>query len=107
MGVHMRVNPGWKEHLAHPVEEFVGRIGQEVATDAARFAPKRTGTLAASIESTVHGHGMQSYARITAHTHYSAPVEYGHHLIAWGHDTHRFVPPQPYLRPALYRRRVY
>lgn len=107
MAVHIAVDPAWKTHLNAPIRDLLEHLGTEVSADAKRLAPVETGTLAASIESTVHGEGMASYARITAHTNYSAPVEYGHHLIAWGHDTHRFVPPQPFLRPALFRKRLY
>jgi hypothetical protein len=43
--------------------------------------------------------------RVGSNLHYAAPVEEGHRIVAWGHETGKFQPPQPYLKPALYRRR--
>ncbi len=34
---------------------------------------------------------------------YAVPVEMGHLLVAWGHDTGRFVPPNPFMRRGLQR----
>lgn len=105
MAVHISIDPGWKRHLNGPIHRMLDQIGGEVSADAKRLAPVRTGRLAGSIGHAVNGEGMASYARIKASANYAAYVELGHHLVAWGHDTDKFIPAQPFLRPALYRRR--
>lgn len=92
----------WQRHLDGPIEAMEHVIGAEILADAVAYCPKKTGALAASLKLEVSGRTF----RISSDKDYAAPVELGHHLIAWGHDTHRFVPAQPYMRPALYKRRA-
>lgn len=72
-------------------------VAREVAVDAIENAPKKTGRLAASI----HAIGNEVHATAP----YAVPVELGHRIVAWGNETGKFQPPQPYLRPALFKRR--
>src|SRR6266566_3289752 len=39
----------------------------------------------------------------TYSVNYAAAVEFGHLIVAWGHDTGRFHPPDPYMRRGLQR----
>lgn len=93
--------PGWEAMLDEPVHALLDEIGSEVAADASRYAPRQTGRLARSIDHEVTGDTV----RVTAHAPYAAYVEEGHRIVAWGHQTNKIEPPQPYLRPALYKPR--
>lgn len=41
---------------------------------------------------------------IVADTDYSLPVHDGHRIVAWGHDTGRYQPANPWLRRAIDRK---
>ncbi len=73
------------------------RITRSVGTVAKRLCPVDTGELLSKID-VQPGEG-----RVYSRAEHTLPVELGHRLKAWGHDTGRFVPPQPFLRPALYQ----
>jgi hypothetical protein len=79
-------------------------IGPLVTADAIRYAPKRTGALAASIRYWVSGVTLY----VGAFENYSADVELGHRV--WHRFKHQLgpeiVPEEPYLRPALYKYRT-
>lgn len=92
----------WEEHLDGPIEDMERRIGSEILADAKVYCPKKTGALAASLKLEV---SRRSF-RISSDKDYAAPVELGHWLVAWGVHTGRFIPAQPYLRPALYKKRT-
>jgi hypothetical protein len=98
----VQMDAGWETQLDVPIHALLDHLGNAVADDARANAPRRTGHLAASI-----GHEVvdNETARVTAGADYSAAVEEGHRIVAWGHDTHRMQPPQPFLRPALYKPR--
>ncbi len=70
-------------------ERCQANVTEEVAQDATRMAPRDTGRLAASI----HAEGDDT---VVAEADYAAYVELGT----------SDMPAQPYLRPALYRKRV-
>ena len=75
--------------------------------EARRLVPEKTGELKRSIQkdqSEASKMGLSAGWKVTAP--HAAPIEYGHVLVAWGHRTNRWIPPQPYVRPALkkYRR---
>lgn len=87
--------------LQAPIAEYMAKLGAVIAADAARYAPKRTGELAGSIHPVVEG----TTVRIVASAPYAAYVEEGHRIVAWGHNTGKIEPPEPFLRPALYQER--
>lgn len=92
----------WGE-IDHATSNILERVADAVADDARRFAPVRTGYLRSTIErGPVEGDSI----KVNALAHYAAYVELGHRIVAWGHETGKFQPPQPYLRPALYRTRT-
>lgn len=94
----------WREQLAARVDDFfLTKLGPDITADAIRLAPKDTGYLASHIYFVVEDHEL----KIIANAPYAAAVENGHREVIFGHETGRYVPPQPYLRPALFRRRRY
>lgn len=93
--------PGWEQHLDAPQAELLERLGVEIEADAKVACPVRTGRLRESISHEVDGDTL----RVGSDVPYAAFVEEGHRIVAWGHDTHRVEPPEPFLRPALYRKR--
>lgn len=101
MAVRIVIEPGWEAHIEGGTAELLERLGVEIEADAKAAAPVLTGRLKESIEHEVDGDTL----RVGSNLEYAAPVEEGHRIVAWGHETGKFQPPQPYLRPALYRRR--
>jgi hypothetical protein len=80
---------------------FDTHLGPVIAADAKRYAPKRTGTLAGSVTFRVEDHKLI----VEATAPYSAYVEMGHR-VAHGPGMKtvgpKVVPPQPFLRSALF-----
>ncbi len=117
--VRIEINRGWRGWLRNQVTGYLRRLGREVLADARRLAPARTGRLRASLYMEVQG------SRVivgTRNVDYALDVEYGTrpHVIRprikkalhWPGARHPVkqvnhpgTPAQPYLRPALYRRR--
>jgi hypothetical protein len=111
--------------LAHATGEFFDtRLGPDITADAERGAPKLTGRLAASLDHEVQEQpealpvlivgsfpddegpvdyaaavelGFNGIEQVAAHTRNGRPVA--------AHERQGNTPEQPYLRPALYRRR--
>lgn len=121
MAVIVVMAPGWELKLEAHVARAMDKLADAIAADARRFAPVgTTGHLKASIR--VHKSGPTS-RRIHAHAPYAAFVELGtrahvirpnskkalhwptaRHPVKVVH--HRGTPAQPYLRPALFLRRI-
>lgn len=98
--------PDWREQIAADVRELFGRLVGEIRDDAEAGAPVDTGNLRASVDSEING----DTARIGSDLNYALYVEEGHRVAYRGPDgetvfTGDVVPPQPFLRPALYRKR--
>ncbi|MEC3974739.1 HK97 gp10 family phage protein [Amycolatopsis sp. H20-H5] len=98
--------PGWRERIAADVRELFGRLTGEVREDARALAPVDTGHLRESVDSEING----DTARIGSDLNYALYVEEGHRVAfrnAAGETefTGEVVSPQPFLRPALYRKR--
>lgn len=74
------------------VDGLLNELAEEIAADARRFAPVDTGQLRDSIRPEPARGGR---VQITADADYAGYVELGT----------RYMDAQPYLRPALYRRR--
>lgn len=74
------------------IAKALTKVARDIAADAARFAPVRTGALRASIaDEPVQGNSVI----IRASAEYAGYVELGTRNMA----------PQPFLKPALYRNR--
>jgi HK97 gp10 family phage protein len=89
---HVRIVPvrGWERKIdGRPV---LSPIATDIASDASRIAPRDTGFLANNIR--VESVDDRS-ARVISEAPYSGHVEFG------TSDT----PAQPFLRPALYKKR--
>lgn len=86
-GTRVIVNPGWELEVEKAARNTAEEITEEVAEDARRMAPVDTGRLRES----VHAEGNQ----VIAEADYAAYVELGT----------EDQKAQPFLRPALYRRR--
>lgn len=71
------------------VKACVQKHGSEMQTTAHLICPRDTGTLADSITLVELDNGMT--VEVEPHTNYAAYVEYGT----------RFMPAQPYMRPAF------
>jgi phage gpG-like protein len=93
---------------------LVERLCTDVEADAKAICPVDTGDLKRSISHEVHG----VTGRVGSNLDYAAAVEMGFHGIEHvreyvrrdgatvrAHERHANMPAQPYLRPALYRRR--
>jgi hypothetical protein len=103
----------WQEQVLVRADIVLERLRDDIVADAKRYCPvgkiplseqtadNYPGKLRDSISGKVEDHKLT----IRADTDYAAPVELGYHLIAWGHDTGRDMPAQPYLRPAVYKHR--
>lgn len=107
MSLRLVMDSDWEEKCQLACVNLLAEtLGPEIAADASRLAPKDTGALAASV-----AHGMESTTLVVKASggaggrEYALWVEEGHRIIAWGHDTGRYQPPRPFLRPALYRER--
>jgi phage gpG-like protein len=101
-----REEPDWREKVAADVRELFGQLVGDVLDDAKRLVPVDTGHLRESLDSEING----DTARIGSELNYALYVEEGHRVAYRGSDgetvfTGDVVPPQPYLRPALYRKR--
>lgn len=103
-----REEPGWHDKLAAGhIRPWFEDLVLEVGIDAQRGAPVDTGALAASIEAEVDG----DVGRVGSPLEYARYVEDGHRVAYRDPETGEtvftgeVVPPQPYLRPALFRRR--
>lgn len=99
-------NPHWREDIAADVRAWFAELVGGVRTDAKAGCPVDTGNLRDSIDSEILG----DTGRIGTELNYGLYVEEGHRVAYAGPDgetvyTGDVVPPQPFLRPALYRRR--
>lgn len=99
-------NPGWHDEIDGPIRRWFHDLLLDIGTDAEMLAPVRTGALKASIRVDENG----DTGIIGSDLDYSVWVEEGHRVAYRGRDgevhyTGGVVPPQPYLRPALYRAR--
>lgn len=107
--------PGWEEQLSRPVDSLVSRTMQHILEDARAACPVDTGALKASLTNILYNHGE---SRIISHMPYCAAVELGFHgeefvrayarkdgTSVRAHTRHGNTPAQPFLRPALYRKR--
>lgn len=87
----MRVvfEPGWEHRIDGDVTELLDRLGEQIAVDARTICPVDTGRLRDSIEHEVDVDSV----RIGTNVDYAVYQEEGT----------RYMDPQPFLRPALYR----
>ncbi len=108
MATEVHVEEGWHEHVTAAGREALERIASAILVDAKAACPIDTGVLVASLDKEIVD---DTTARVgSKDVKYSTYVEEGHRIFAeiapevWG-DTGKVQPPQPYLRPALYRER--
>jgi hypothetical protein len=94
----------WREKLAVDTRAMFGKLVGEVRADAKALCPVDTGDLRDSIDSEILG----ETARVGSDLDYALYVEEGHRVAYRGadgltHFTGDVVPPQPFLRPSIYR----
>jgi hypothetical protein len=98
------MEPGWEDRVAAACDQMLGKVGEQIASDAQRYAPVRSGKLRESISHKVEAHELV----VEASAAYAAYVEMGHR-IAHGPHMREVGPkvkaPHPFLRPALYQER--
>lgn len=114
-----------RDFLAGAIRPFFDdRLGPDITADAERGCPKLTGRLSASLDHEVIGEAGQlptlivgSFPDEEGAVEYAAAVELGFHgteLVSThtrnghpvrAHTREGNTPEQPYLRPALYRKR--
>jgi hypothetical protein len=107
----LQMSPDWLEKIYGATDAFFAdRLGPDIANDARRLCPKRTGALAESIEDHLNGHDLVVSATGSEEREYAYFVEEGHQ-IAHGPGMKIVGPqrkaPEPFLRPSLYADRSY
>jgi hypothetical protein len=96
-------DPEWRERIATDVRGLLDRLSGQVLENAQRAVPVETGHLRDSLRRGIEG----TTAHIGSDLNYSVYVEEGHRVAYRNAEgvvvyTGEVVPPQPYLRPALY-----
>ncbi len=109
MASRVEIDGDWEGPVMAAVEDlFQNRLGPDIADDARRYAPERTGALKESIE-----HHLEDGTLIVSATGgadgrtYAGYVELGHRVYhpSTGITGPEVVHPEPFLRPALYKER--
>lgn len=97
---------GWEENLPEPTMDLLARLGVDIAEDARDACPVDTGALRASIYTRMRADGAA--VQIGA----DAPARgwLGQGLLDYTYALYvemgtRYMNAQPFLRPALWRRR--
>jgi hypothetical protein len=96
------------ENITEGLDEYFNtNLGPKIAEDATRYCPKRTGALAESVEHHLEDHTLIVSATGSDERSYAIYVETGHRVYhpSTGTVGPETVPPQPFLRPALYQQR--
>ena len=104
----VEISGAWESEVAGAVEEFLkNRLGPDIARDAKRYCPERTGDLMESIEDHIEDGSLIVSATGSEERTYAAYVELGHRVYhpSTGEVGPEVVAPQPFLRPALYQQR--
>jgi hypothetical protein len=103
------VSDDWEAQVMAAWDEFAGsRLGPDIARDAKRYCPEDTGSLKDSIENHLEQHDLIVSATGGAGGRvYAAYVELGHRVAhpSTGIVGPEVVPPEPFLRPALFQTR--
>lgn len=108
MTSHSEVDPDLDERIRAAVSDwFDTKLGPDIADDARRYCPERTGALRDSIEHHLEGDDLIVSATGSDERTYAAYVELGHRVYhpSTGETGPEVVPPQPFLRPALFQQR--
>lgn len=92
MGTRIVVSRAGLAQIQAAVGRMTERLVDEIAADARNYAPVDTGELVASIEGEARG----TSGRVSASADHAAYVELGTENMR----------AQPYLRPALYKKRA-
>lgn len=96
-------DPNWETHIGELKAEHLAAVVGRVKVAAEAAAPVDTGAMLASVYSEIDG----DTGRVGSPLYYALYVEDGHRVAYRGadgeiHYTGDVVPPQPWLRPALY-----
>lgn len=106
----VEINAGWREATREAWLKVATEVlGPEIADDARMLCPVDTGALKESIEHHMDGDDLIISATGGADGRtYAAYVEFGHRVYhpSTGTVGPETVPPSPFLRPALYTRRL-
>ena len=104
-----QMDGGWQEELLARWDEYADtNLGPAIRDDARRYCPVDTGDLKDSITYDVAtDHALIVSAYGSDERWYAAYVELGHRVYhpSTGVVGPEIVPPQPFLRPALYQHR--
>lgn len=101
MATRVVMDPTYPEKLDAAIVRVLGRLGDAVADDARRFVPVDTGRLREGIEvGPVEGKSVTVHSRRPDpnHDREGVPV-----FVEFGT---RYMDAQPYMRPAVQRKRV-
>lgn len=110
MSVRIELEPDWKERTYERTDTvFLEHLGPAIVADERRYAAVDSGHMRDSSQPPRLG-GDDGHALIIENTaDYSRWVETGHWTPAEidGHPAHQsWVPPQPFIRPAVYQERA-
>lgn len=106
MTIRIEFEPGWREGVYAGTDKvFLEELGPAIVADERRYVPVDTGNLLEHCEPprlSTHDLIIENSAD------YARWVEFGHWTPAEidGHPAHQtWVPPQPFMRPAVYQER--
>lgn len=105
--IHLEDDPDWHDKVKADLEGRFRKLLDVMADDARTLAPVDTGLLKKSINSEVVD---ETTGIVRAGVYYAPYVEEGHRVAYRGadgqkHYTGEVVPPQPFLKPSLFRKR--
>jgi HK97 gp10 family phage protein len=96
---------GWESRLREPTMDLLARLGVDIADDARAVCPVDTGALKASIYTMMRedGEAVRVGADAKARGRDGAELDYTYSIyVELGT---RYMSAEPFLRPALFRRR--
>lgn len=91
MAQHVVFEPGWEQRLDGDIHDLLEHLGADIEADSRLGCPVDTGRLRDSLEHEVQGDTV----RVGTNVEYAVYVEEGT----------RYMNAEPYLRPALYKKR--
>lgn len=97
---------GWEERLREPTMDLLAKLGVAIADDARAACPVDTGALKASVYTRMRDDGKAVQIGADAKVRGRGGELLGYTYTPYVELGTRHMAPQPFLRPALFRRRT-